>query len=220
MAGRSRSNPLALAVLICLYERPMHPYEVASTLRQRHKQESVRLNYGSLYSVVASLEKRRLVTPVETEREGRLPERTVYELTPAGRAEMHEWLADLVSLPIKEYPSFEAALSFLPALAPDEAVALLEGRAERLERLLVQTDAARGLVEKQRVPRLFWVEGEFRYSQWQAELDFVRRLTADIRSGVLEGTEWWRAIYADPDRPAPVPLPDFHDVDDVDDVDH
>ena len=31
----SRSNPLALAVLVCLYERPMHPYEVAQTLRLR-----------------------------------------------------------------------------------------------------------------------------------------------------------------------------------------
>ena len=55
MASRNRNNPLALAVLICLSERPMHPYEVATTLRQRQKHESVRLNYGSLYAVVASL---------------------------------------------------------------------------------------------------------------------------------------------------------------------
>ena len=61
MVARRRNNPLALAVLVCLYERPMHPYEVATTLRQRHKDESVRLNYGSLYSVVGSLEKRGLI---------------------------------------------------------------------------------------------------------------------------------------------------------------
>ena len=92
MAARNRSNPLALAVLICLYERPMHPYEVATTLRQRHKQESVRLNYGSLYNVVASLEKRGLIVPQETVRAGRLPERTVYGLTASGRIETHDWL--------------------------------------------------------------------------------------------------------------------------------
>jgi len=44
MPARSRSNPLALAVLVCLAERPMHPYEAATTLRQRQKHESVRLN--------------------------------------------------------------------------------------------------------------------------------------------------------------------------------
>ena len=32
---RSISNPLALAVLACLHERPMHPYEMAGTLRER-----------------------------------------------------------------------------------------------------------------------------------------------------------------------------------------
>src|SRR5580693_3907797 len=106
---RNRSNPLALAVLICLYERPMHPYEIATTLRQRNKQESVRLNYGSLYSVVGSLERRGLISPKETERDGRLPERTIYELTEPGRIEIHDWMTDLVSVPVKEYPEFEAA---------------------------------------------------------------------------------------------------------------
>ena len=112
MAGRNRSNPLALAVLLCLYERPMHPYEVATTLRQRNKHESVRLNYGSLYAVVTSLERRGLITPLETAREGRLPERTVYELTDTGQVEAHDWLTDLVATPIKEYPAFEAIFQF------------------------------------------------------------------------------------------------------------
>ena len=73
----SRSNPLALAVLVCLYERPMHPYEVAQTLRQRAKHESVRLNYGSLYGVVESLERRGMIRALETVRCGRFPSWTV-----------------------------------------------------------------------------------------------------------------------------------------------
>ena len=125
MAARNRNNPLALAVLICLSERPMHPYEVATTLRQRQKHESVRLNYGSLYAVVASLEKRGLIVPQETRRAGRLPERTVYDLTDTGRIEAHDWLTDLISTPVKDFTSFEAALSFLPALPPDDVVDLL-----------------------------------------------------------------------------------------------
>ena len=115
MGTRNRSNPLALAVLISLYERPMHPYEVATTLRQRNKHESVRLNYGSLYAVVASLERRGLIAPQETARAGRLPERTVYDLTEAGRIETHDWLTDLIATPVKDYPAFEAALESLRA---------------------------------------------------------------------------------------------------------
>lgn len=206
MSARNRSNPLALAVLICLYERPMHPYEVATTLRQRHKEESVRLNYGSLYAVVASLERRGLITPQETVREGRLPERTVYSLTNAGKIETHDWLTDLVSTPVKDYPAFEAALSFLPALPPADVVALLAERAQHLEVELAQAAASRELFEKARLPRLFWVEGEFRTVLREAELAFVRRLSSEIESGSLDGLEWWKTIH-DPADPESTPDP-------------
>ncbi len=159
MAPRNRSNPLALAVLISLYERPMYPYEVATTLRQRNKHESVRLNYGSLYAVVDSLERRGLIVPQETARAGRLPERTVYDLTDVGRVEMYDWLTDLIATPIKDYPAFEAALSFLPALPPADVVDLLRERAQRLEFEVAQGQAGRELVEKQRLPRLFLGRG-------------------------------------------------------------
>src|SRR3974390_1600759 len=162
MGPRNRSNPLALAVLISLYERPMHPYEVASTLRQRNKHESVRLNYGSLYAVVSSLERRELICPLATAREGRLPERTVYQLTDAGRVEAHDWLTDLLATPVKEYPAFEAALSFLPALPPDAVVGLLKERALRLETEIAQSRAGLDVADKMGLPKIFSVEGEFR----------------------------------------------------------
>src|SRR5271154_2997623 len=152
LPARNRNNPLALAVMICLSERPMHPYEVATTLRQRQKHDSVRLNYGSLYAVVASLERRGLITPQETKRAGRLPERTVYSLTDAGLIEAHDWLTDLISTPVKDYTSFEAALSFLPALPPADVVDLLRERAMRLEAELAQSAALTELIEKQRLP--------------------------------------------------------------------
>jgi DNA-binding PadR family transcriptional regulator len=195
MAPRNRSNPLALAVLVSLYERPMHPYEVATTLRQRNKHESVRLNYGSLYAVVESLERRGLIEPKETARAGRLPERTVYDLTDAGRVEMHDWLTELIATPVNDYPSFEAALSFLPALPPADVVGLLRERALTLEVETAQAQAAREYVEKMRLPRLFWVESEYRTVLRQAELDFVRQLIADIESGLLDGVDWWTAVH-------------------------
>ena len=203
MAPRNRSNPLALAVLICLYERPMHPYEVATTLRERNKHESVRLNYGSLYAVVESLERRGLIVPQETVRAGRLPERTIYDLTEAGRIEMHDWLTELISTPVNDYPSFEAALSFLPALPPSDVVALLRERAQRLEFELAQGQAAQELVIKLGLPRLFWVESEFRATQRHAELDYILQLVKDIESGSLDGVDWWTEIHVDRGSPGP-----------------
>jgi len=209
MATGRRSNPLALAVLMCLYERPMHPYEVASTLRERHKDESVRLNYGSLYAVVGSLERRGLIEAGDVEREGRLPERTVYRITDAGRVEAHDWLALLVAEPLKEYPAFEAGLSFLPALPPDEALALLEERAVRLEVSLAASHGMRELIERRGLPRLLWVEAEYAVRMRETELGYVRALIADISAGTLGGIEWWRSIhsgeFAEPPPPPGAP---------------
>jgi DNA-binding PadR family transcriptional regulator len=188
--------------MICLYERPMHPYEVSTTLRQRQKHESIRLNYGSLYAVVDSLEKRGLITAKGTERSGRLPERTIYELTDAGHLEMHDWLTELMSTPVNDYPGFGAALTFLPALAPDDVVALLKERAQRLEFQLAEMASSRELVEKRGLPRLFWIEAEFHKVLREAELRFVLDTVDEIETGTLDGLTWWREIHEHPDATA------------------
>lgn len=202
MPARNRSNPLALAVLVCLYEQPMHPYEVATTLRQRHKDESVRLNFGSLYGVVESLERRGLIVATATKRSGRLPERTVYGLTEAGRVEIQDWLTELIATPVKEYPAFQAALSFLPALPPDDVAGLLTERASRLETQLAAAAGARERVQKMGLPRLLWLEAQFAEALREAELDYVRQLIRDIESGALDGTQWWREVHERADEPA------------------
>lgn len=190
-----RGNPLALALLVCLLERPMHPYEVATTLRQRVKQRSVRLNYGALYRVVESLTKRGLIEPKETERAGRLPERTVYEITDAGRVEIDDWLAELISTPTIEYPQFVAGLSFLAALSPDRVVALLRQRLAHLALDQAQAAAVREVVQKHGLPRLLWIEEEYRDRIRAAEAEFVSGLLREIESGGPDGAEWWREVH-------------------------
>ena len=86
----------------------MHPYEISTTLRTRGKEKSIKLNYGSLYAVVESLQKHGLITARETTREGRRPERTVYEITAAGVDEFEDWLAELLSTPVRDFTSLEA----------------------------------------------------------------------------------------------------------------
>ncbi len=199
MPAGKRANPLALAVLVCLAERPMHPYEVAQTLRSRHTADSVRLNYGSLYAVVDKLARRGQIEEAETERAGRLPERTIYRITEAGYAEMHDWLAELLAVPVKEYPAFGAALSFLAAVSPEEAVSLLAEREARLQAELAGVGDLRALATEWGLPRLFWVEAEYAGALRRTELDFVSRLRSDIASGALDGCSWWRRAYERPD---------------------
>jgi DNA-binding PadR family transcriptional regulator len=201
MPRQARSNPLALAVLVTLYERPMHPYEVAQTLRQRAKQESVRLNYGSLYAVVEALEKRGLITARETVRDGKRPERTVYEITDAGSTEMIDWMTELIGVPAKEYPQFMAGLSFLAALSPDDALNALRTRAEAVAFQLAGLRGAMVAARDVGLPRLFGLESEYEEQQLASELHFVNALVKEIASGDLEGLEMWRSFHADGTNP-------------------
>src|SRR5882762_1769511 len=158
---RKLSNPLALAVLVLLFEKPMHPYEMAATLKQRGKEQSIKLRYGSLYTVIGQLEREAFIEPAGTDRAGSRPERTTYRLTGSGEAEMNAWLRSLVSEPVKEYRQFEAALSLLPALPPKEAQALLTQRLAHLDEVerKLQSELARAASID--LPPLFLIETEY-----------------------------------------------------------
>ena len=195
MTRRRVSNPLALAVLSCLNEKPMHPYEISTTLRTRGKERSIKLNYGSLYAVVESLQKHGLVRARETSREGRRPERTVYEITSAGVEEFEDWLAELLSTPARDFTSLEAGLSLMPGLPPDEVARLLDDRAVKLRSELRALDAELAEAEELHLPALFVVESTYRRHMLLAELGFVIELAQGIRSSAFPGTKTWRRLH-------------------------
>src|SRR5918995_164130 len=197
VSKRKVSNPLALAVMALLYERPMHPYEMVSTMRERGKHESVRLRYSSLYSVVAALEREALISARETVREGRRPERTVYGLTETGRVEFLSWLRELLSEPAKEYTQFAAGLSFLAAVPPTEAAELLRRRVRLLEGEVEELPSQLDEVAGQGLPRLFLVESEHELILRDAEISWVRGLVREIEDGTLDGLEQWESLHAE-----------------------
>lgn len=185
----------------------MHPYEISTTLRHRGKHESININYGSLYNVVDALVRKGLITPKETTREGKRPERTVYQLTAAGRTELEDWMAELLGTPAREYSAFEAGLSLAPVLPPDEVADLLDERSKRLRIELKQWEALKDSVAG--LPRLFWIEGEYHFALRRAELEYVIKLRDDIRSGALEGVDVWRQIHNTQTEDGGLPQIDF-----------
>jgi DNA-binding PadR family transcriptional regulator len=197
VAERSRpSNLLALAVLALLFERPMHPYEMGVILRQRHKEESIKLRYGSLYTVIDLLLRRGFIAARETERDGKRPERTVYEITATGRDALQAWMTDLIAEPAKEYSQFEAALCLLPVLPPDQALALLRRRLARLHAKVGEIEALHRAPQLANFPPLFLIESDYRLALLKAEQHFVADVVKRIESG-WGPLELWRGIHED-----------------------
>jgi DNA-binding PadR family transcriptional regulator len=204
MASRRKvGNLLALSLLTLLTERPMYPYEMAATLRHRGKDQSIKINWGSLYTVVQNLEKHGFIQTVEVGREGRQPERTTYQITDAGRAELADWLRELISEPEREYTRFEAALAECAVLSPRELTDLLKQRLDALEAANAEHQA--GLATwGAGLPRLFLIESEYHLALRRAETEWVRGLLTEFTDGTFPGLADWQKFHDTGELPAEI----------------
>src|SRR5258706_5536655 len=106
-------SALALSVLELLDERPMHPYELAATMRERHHDEFIRLNFGTLYHTVEVLERNGMIVAGEREKGGGRPERTIYQLTEPGRELLGQGVSEIIAPPTRAHVHIAARLIFL-----------------------------------------------------------------------------------------------------------
>ncbi|HEY0932865.1 MAG TPA: PadR family transcriptional regulator [Trebonia sp.] len=191
---RKVGNLLALALLSLLAQQPMYPYEMAQTLRVRGKDNTIKINWGSLYTVVRNLEKNGFIAVAGTQREGRQPERTTYQITDQGWAELRDWLRELLSVPEDEQSPFAAALSEAAILPPGEVTKLLTRRLAGLDEANRQQREALEHWAKQ-LPRLFLIESEYQLAMRTAEAGWVRELIAEVVGGTIADLDAWRQLH-------------------------
>jgi DNA-binding PadR family transcriptional regulator len=195
MAKRRKvGNLLALSLLNLLMQRPMYPYEMASELRRRGKDQAIKINWGSLYTLVQNLEKYGFIEAMEVVRDGRQPERTTYRITAAGRAELLDWIRELLSIPEREYTRFEAALGEGAIVPPGDLAALLRQRLDTLDAANAEQEAELKAVQTQ-IPRLFLIESEYHLALRRAEADWVRGLLKELADGTFPGLRDWQRFH-------------------------
>jgi DNA-binding PadR family transcriptional regulator len=189
MDQKLRPSPLALAVLSLLVAAPLHPYGMQRLIKLWNKDQVVNVGQrANLYKTIKRLHDASLISVRQTERDQQYPERTVYELTDAGRQVMAEWLADMLSTRRNEFPDFPAALSFIMLMAPEEALAALDQRAAQLRQNLAELD---GALERFSgiLPRVTLLDDEYQRAVTAAELTWVSGVLDDLRTGALTWSE-------------------------------
>jgi DNA-binding PadR family transcriptional regulator len=201
-------SSLGLIVLWLLVARPMHVYGMQKLIETFGKDKVVNVrSRASLYQAIDRLVRNGLVEVRETVRSEGYPDRVVYAVTDAGRAAAAQWLRDMLRTTGTEYPEFIAAVSVLFGLAPDDARAQLQERADRLAAELAETEAV--LAGNPGLPRLFLLEEEYRRAVVGAELDWVRSVVADLDAGKLTWTEdWLMGLFSEHDPMTHTPQED------------
>jgi DNA-binding PadR family transcriptional regulator len=182
---------------------------MAQMLRVRGKEQNFKINWGSLYTVVQNLEKHGFIEATATEREGRQPERTTYQITEAGLAELRDWLSELLSVPEDERGGFVVALSEAGILPPREVIGLLTTRLATLDKENARHQADLKLWTE-RLPRILLVESEYQLAMRQAQADWLRGLLGELVAGTISGMDAWRYLHEKGELP-----PEFTELDEL-----
>ncbi len=133
--------PLQHAVLALLAEGPSHGYDLRSRFEDMAGPQWG-LSVGHLYQVLDRLHRDGLIE-AETVPQARRPDRTVFHITSAGRAELHAWLAAPVTRGHGYRDDFFLKLAAAARQGPDQLTALIRTqRQQYLQELRSLADAA------------------------------------------------------------------------------
>jgi DNA-binding PadR family transcriptional regulator len=173
---------LGISVLALLRARPMHGYEMFQTLVNRHADRIVKVRPGSLYHVVDRLTEEKLIRHAGTVRDGRRPERAIYEITDAGVEALDDRVGQLIAVPAHEFPQFAVALAEIDTLGASAAADAVDDRVGALEARAAEIMALR---DASVTPAGYLVAFDYLLTMVQAELTWLRGLAGCTRSGQL-----------------------------------
>jgi DNA-binding PadR family transcriptional regulator len=174
---------MGISVLALLRERPMHGYEMFRTLVQRHADRIVKVRPGSLYHVVDRLTEEKLIRRAATARDGKRPQRAIYEITDAGAELLAERVRELIATPVHEFPQFVGALAEVDTLGSDAAANAVDDRVGAMEARAAEIMALR---DTGVTPGGYLVAMDYLLATMQAELLWLREFASSLRSGQPE----------------------------------
>ncbi len=179
----AKLTPLGIAVLELLHEKPMHPYEMATLMRERYVDTRVNVKAGSLYHTVERLHRNGFIEVVDTQRDGRRPERTVYGMTQTGLDEFNQRGRELLGDVATEFPAYLSGLAVIDELGRETSVNELETRLMRLRAAVAADRAVQQRLTENQVPEIYWLDWRYQCDHRLFELEWTERLAEDLRSG-------------------------------------
>lgn len=187
----SKRSPLALGLLALLIEAPMYPYRMQALIKRRGKDRVINVGQrASLYRTIERLRRGGLARVRETERHSLHPERTVYEVTDAGRTAATKWMREILSTPRAEFPEFPVGIAYLPLLDHADVIDQLKKRRSLLSRELADCNAKLDECGKT-ISRLFLLEEEYLREMTRVELCWVDSLIDDLCAGRIYWDDEW-----------------------------
>ena len=169
-------------VLGALHRGDLHPYEIRRRLLASMVECYLAVDVGTLYYAVRQLEKDGAIEPVAQERVARGGLRTIYRITPKGRAEFQEGFYRQFEQDGPVSQTLYGALLFLHCVDRQRLAEAIRARIARTDELIAKLaplhDAMAPAMSR-------GGEHLFRHIERQRRLDrdFLQDLLADVEAG-------------------------------------
>lgn len=165
--------------------QPTHGYQVRAELLSWGVDEWARINPGSIYNALRTLERHQLVRVVDASQDGNRPARTTYELTRDGESEFFGLLRGaLWSLDEHDPSTIQAGLSFVNWLTRYEVVEAMTARIALLDARLAEIGHhRRHLTEARNLPFQAVEGSEVHEAHLRGERAWAEAFAERVRSG-------------------------------------
>jgi DNA-binding PadR family transcriptional regulator len=124
-----------LVILGLLRENPLYGYEIKQIIEE-HMSDWTSIAFGSIYFALDKLAQEGFVEKVGVEQPGKWPSRSVYQITPAGRAEFLRLLRESWRSVERQYFDLDICLFFKDAIPDEEIEGYLRARRSALQTAL------------------------------------------------------------------------------------
>lgn len=176
---------MKLVILGLLMEANRHTYEIRQTMKERGMNNYMKLQDGSLYYAMDQLHKDGLVEAHEVVRDTNRPEKTIYQITAAGKLKFQELLVEQLHEEIKHYHPLYVALPFTVHGDQAKIADILENKI--LAQKMVM-NKMKSLYQEHIsiVPRVVLQMMVGTYKRAFSELKWLEQLQKDAREGRLQ----------------------------------
>jgi DNA-binding PadR family transcriptional regulator len=176
---------MKLVILGLLMEANRHTYEIRQTMKERGMNNYMKLQDGSLYYAMDQLHKDGLVEALEVVRDTNRPEKTIYQITAAGKLKFQELLVEQLHEEIKHYHPLYVALPFSVHGDQAKIADILENKIMAQKMLM---NKMKSLYEEHIsiVPRVVLQMLIGTYKRAFSELKWLEQLQQDAREGRLQ----------------------------------
>ena len=140
-----------LIVLGMLKKKPMGAYDIQKLVEYRNISKWVKISTQSIYKKAIQLEEKGLIK-ANIVREGKMPEKAIYSLTPAGEKAFEKLMFEISMKPINIFLDFNAVIVNLDSLPPEDQKMCVDGIESNIK--MLKSYLQDNLREKENAPEI------------------------------------------------------------------